>query len=206
MSSIQQDEHIYCVILTGGESSRMKTHKALLRFTEHENFLQHIIAVYQSAGVSNIIVVKNKNINLPAKLGNLRNISIINNDAPEKGRFYSVQSGLQYTRSAHFCFLQNIDNPFVNEDLLRQLFSQRFQADYITPQYNNRGGHPILISAPVIESIVSVPESAVTLRDFLLPYSRYRMTTDDSDCLININNAAEYETTLMTHLNTITQQ
>ena len=193
MSNILNDENIICIILSGGISSRMKTHKALLRFSESENFLQHIISVYQSAGIKKIIVVKNADIAFKQNDITNSSIAIVENNFPEKGRLYSIQLGLSVAPDSQYCYIQNIDNPFISGELVRDLYNARKYADYIAPEYKDRGGHPILISSEIINKITGLTSYSNTLRELLEIFSRHRLYTEDEKCLLNINLPADYE-------------
>ena len=197
MSSFQGNENTICVILSGGQSSRMKTHKALLKFSEQENFLQHIIEVYQKAGIRKIIVVKNSNIEVADMGIDSTRVCIADNYYPDRGRLYSIQLGLKKWPEADFCFIQNIDNPLISVDLLDNLNKLRSKADYVSPEYNNMGGHPVLISSPVIKEILALSDYNNTLRDILKPYSRHKLITEDENCILNINLPSDYKKVIL---------
>ncbi len=199
MRSFLKNENIICVILSGGLSSRMKTHKALLKFSEQQNFLQHIIEVYQKAGMKKIIVVKNADIDFTDDGVNNDMVSIVNNYYSEKGRLYSLQLGLNESPNADYCFIQNIDNPFVTTELIKNLLTYRSNADYVSPEYNNKGGHPVLISAAIIKKILHLKEYKNTLREELELFSRYKLNIDDENCILNINLPSDYQKHILSH-------
>jgi molybdenum cofactor cytidylyltransferase len=190
MAALPSNDKISCMILSGGLSLRMQVHKALLKFSDRENFLQHIINVYRNAGIQKIIVVKNANISLRQ---GYTGAEIVGNLFPEKGRLYSIQLGLSAIPDTGYCFLQNIDNPFVTEELIHELYKARMSADYVSPEHDRKGGHPILISKAVINKILRNTRYDIPVNEFLGNFSRRRVAVSDSDCLININSPAEYE-------------
>ena len=193
MIAIPENEKTVCVILSGGSSSRMRVHKALLKISEDQNFLQHIIEVYQKAGVTKIIVVKNSNITLEDLDINTTGVCIVDNYYPDRGRLYSLQLGLSRTRNTDYCYIQNIDTPLVTPGLLEQLYMQRKNADYVSPEYDNIGGHPIIVSSAIIRKINACGDYGCTLRDVLKPYSRYKLVTEDQNCILNINLPSDYK-------------
>jgi CTP:molybdopterin cytidylyltransferase MocA len=188
-----QNENNACIILSGGLSTRMKYHKALLRYSDNQNFLQHIIEVYLDAGVQKIIVIKNNSINFSSKNADTKRVSIINNTFPELGRIYSLQLGLNEISSVDYCFIQNIDNPFVTAGLIEELYNARSYAAYVTPMYNNIGGHPIVISSAIIKCLKQLDDYQTTLRDTLEPFTRHRLATADENCILNINLPSDYQ-------------
>lgn len=171
----------------------MGTHKALLRFTENENFLQHIINVYKQAGIKKIIVVKNHNIEIKKDGIIYDPAHIIENNDPEKGRLYSIQLGVAAVQDAQYCYLQNIDNPCVTKELIEELYNSRLQGEYITPVFGNKGGHPILISAAIIKTIQQLSSHTATLYELLQMFNRYKLNTSDKNCLLNINLLSDYD-------------
>ena len=108
MIVVPENEKTVCVILSGGASSRMKMHKALLKVSEEKNFLQHIVDVYQKAGIDKIFVVKNSNIDITEMGIDTACVTVIDNFYPDKGRIFSLQLGLNKAQNADYCFIQNI--------------------------------------------------------------------------------------------------
>ncbi len=185
--------HSACIILSGGVSSRMKMHKALLRFNENETFLEHILHIYQQAGIEKIVVVKFAGIETKLLKENFPDVLFIENHQPEKGKLHSLRLGLQTIHHQQYCFIQTIDNPLVNAALLNQLYKSRHKAHYISPAWGGKGGHPILISAPVMEHFRHPLPDDRNLHDELQRFSRERVETNTSDCLANINTVADYD-------------
>ncbi len=193
MYKLINKDKMVCVILSGGLSSRMESHKALLSFSASHNFLQHIIDVYHTAGIENIFVVKNKEIDLSGLELEKIGIRIVNNYYPEKGRLYSIQLGLLATQGADFCFIQNIDNPFVTSGIIQQLAAHKIRADYISPDYNGHGGHPVLLSSGISRAIADITDYNKTLREVLSKFNRFKLITEDDQCIRNINTPQDYE-------------
>ena len=172
----------------------MQTHKALLPFSENENFLQHIIKVYQDAGIQKVVVVRNADIFLEGPASSATPaLVIVDNHFPERGRLYSIQLGLSCAPGAQYCFIHNIDNPFITGELICSLYDARAQADYVSPEYNSKGGHPILISARIIRNISRIKSYKDTLHEVLGMFARYKLPTSDENCLVNINFPSDYE-------------
>ena len=193
MYKIALKTKIICLILSGGLSSRMKAHKAFLPFSANQNFLQHIIQVYLEAGINNIIVVKNKEMDLTGMEIDNNSCLIVNNCYPEKGRLYSIQLGLSVAPDADYCYIQNIDSPFVTQELIKQLAACKTCAGYVSPYYNGMGGHPVLISSDILKRIETITDYNITLREVLGEYPRYKLITQDEKCTRNINTKEEYE-------------
>jgi len=192
------------LILAGGKSERMNFPKAYLLY-DGKTFLQKIIDEYVQAGIKNIFVVLNEDFSNgewkkyldPIK----SNVSIIKNPNPELGRFYSLKLGIKkmlnnpstLTPDLEFCFIQNIDNPFVNKALIKTLMKSKNPAGYTSPVFIGRNGHPILISKKIIQHINNLPDENQNLRNILLGFSKHEVPVDNDDILVNINTGDDYE-------------
>lgn len=193
MKNIFTDKKISCIILSAGLSERMTTHKALLQFSKEESFLTHIIKVYREAGIKNLTVVINPEIEIDFSAGDFNGVAFVKNNFPERGRLYSLQLGLEKNADVDCCFVQNIDNPFVTEEIIVQLYESRLKADYVTPIIHNKGGHPFLISSNIIRQIISLKNFDIRLNDFLEKFSRHKVSVTDENILVNINTQDEYK-------------
>jgi len=180
------------IILAAGESKRMGTSKHLLWFSKGETFIEHIVAVYQRFQVSKIVVVVNEAAQIyPEMFMNSEGIEIVTNKNIELGRFYSVQLGLQNVTGN--CFIQNIDNPFVNVGLLMSLNSELKDSDYVVPANNDKGGHPILLSERTSNIIVGEEDKGSHLNNKLKLFSRKNALVNDPYIRVNINTQEDYK-------------
>ena len=182
------------VIPAAGSSGRMGFPKIFLPFSEKENFLQHITAIYNKSGANSITVVVNKNdftrINFseyPDK------VHFVVNNTPEKGRFYSVMLGVSRLEKKEKVFIQNVDNPFIDTGLIYRLLNGIVSHDYCVPVYNKRPGHPVLINSRVMNEIVKTanPETQ-NLRLLLNRFNRREVQANTPDIHANINTRDDY--------------
>ena len=114
------------------------------------------------------------------------------NNHLEWERFYSVKLGLEALNKKQFCFIQNVDNPFINQRLLELLFVAKGDSFYNVPFYKDKGGHPILINNTIINSIVNTAENDLNLKSVLLTFNKKKIQVNDKTILYNINNKQEY--------------
>jgi len=188
-------EDLAVIILAGGESRRMEQAKAFLKFDKTKTFVEKIIDTYVKAGINKIILVINafaihsENEIIASHLD--KKITIIYNRNPEKGRLYSLNLGLAEMNKSKGCFIQNIDNPFVSSRLLKKMIPLIKTDSYVSPTFNKRGGHPILISKSICDTISTNDDSSITLRDKLEKFTRIVMPANEQ-VLININTVEEY--------------
>ncbi len=193
---MHQSPNTSVVILAAGFSSRMEQAKFALKFDKGITFLEKIIQEYIAFACKEIIVVMNdKGITLREEL-NLsfpENVSIVLNKHPERERFYSLQTGLRALKDQSYTFIQNIDNPFVDQDVLSLLYKQSNKADYIVPTYKGRGGHPILISNKIGKIISGEKDYDKNLKEYLKEFNKLTQDSLNKELLFNINDLNDYE-------------
>jgi len=182
------------VILAAGRSERMKEIKAFLPFDENKRFLEKILSTYSGWGCSEIVVVTNAEAMQRMKLARLvlSTMTLVINDHLEFERFYSVKLGLAAIRSS-FCFLQNVDNPFIDSQTLDHLYAHRSNNRYVSPTFRGKGGHPVLLNRENINQISNWPENSANFKEVLSRMKCQNIEMPDDKVLININSPEEYQ-------------
>ena len=183
------------IILAAGHSSRMGSPKFALPFNKNSSFLEEIINQYNSFGCKKIVVVLNGEgisyIHKQAiKFSN--NVVFVTNSHLEWERFYSIKLGIENLSNDFPVFIHNVDNPFVNQDVLSKLFSNS-TANFIAPIYQGSGGHPILLSEKVGDKILSEKKNDIILSDFLKRFKKTTVEVNDKNILVNINTLKGYK-------------
>jgi len=187
----KENKNISVIILAAGLSQRMKTPKPFLLFNNMQTFIEKIITEYQLFDCKNIIVVTNKE--LINKFKKHSNVTFVINDKLEYGRFYSVKLGLQNIGECDYCFVQNVDNPFIDKDILTYIFSENLPDAFIVPCFNNKGGHPILLPKKIIDKIKNISQNNGNFKNILNKFKNYNLSIPKSEILININSPKEYD-------------
>jgi len=188
-------EDISAIILSAGFSSRMKQAKFSLMFDEQKTFLEKIVEEYIAFGCKEIIVVMNLEgikLKYKLKLSFPKNVRFVLNNYPERERFFSLQVGMQALKKCKYSFIQSVDNPFVTQNILKSILEDVGKADYIIPQVNERGGHPILVSEKIINSIKIENDFNIILKEYLKQFSKYYTKIKDEKILLNINTLEIY--------------
>lgn len=190
------DENILigAVILAAGHSSRMNFPKPFLVFDKSKIFIEKIIDEYINLKCDNIAVITNSNHNwesIKKHYEDKQIIKFIENNHQEYERFYSVKLGLTALTNIDFCFIQNIDNPFVDLNLLNTLLKSKSENDYCVPVYQNKGGHPILINKIISKKLVE-QENNSNLKEVLNSFDRINVPFDKDKILVNINTQDDY--------------
>ncbi len=189
------------IVLAGGFSSRMLKPKFLLEFNK-KTFIENIVEQYIRQNCKQLIIVINSKyihllhfLNLPED-----KVQIVVNKYPEKERFYSIQCGLKALKQKEQVFLHDVDNPFVNHFTINALIRSIKNYDFAVPTFNNRGGHPVLLSKKPIEDIVSEQNTNQNLKFYLKQYQRINVPVNDKKILVNINTQDDYRSLKMNKL------
>ncbi len=183
------------LILAAGKSGRMGEPKFGLKFNETTTFLENIISVFNENACAEIVIVVNEEVQkllLNQSYTFPQTTKIIVNKHPEWGRFYSVKIGLQQLENTQAVFLVNVDNPFVNSNLINALLDEKDAADFMVPSYKGKGGHPILLTQKVIDKIVHEENIESNLKLFLLKFNKKFLEVTDPNVLANINTPEEF--------------
>lgn len=178
------------IVLAAGYSSRMGCPKFSLPCNEKSTFLQHIIQGYEVFGCQEIIVVLNNDGHHWLEQNKSKfpkSVRAILNAHPELGRFYSLQCGIKKTNPSNGVFIHNVDNPFVEQEVLHTLVQNASDYDFVKPVYESRGGHPILLHHRIIPKILEADSENNKLNTFLGKFLMGRTKVNSSGILININ-------------------
>ncbi|MCF8372393.1 MAG: NTP transferase domain-containing protein [Bacteroidales bacterium] len=183
------------IILAAGLSSRMGMPKFLLELPGGKTFLENVVERFAEFGCTEIVVVLNRE-GLSAfnssKINLSENSKIVENPHPEWDRFYSLQCGLKALSLEYPVFLHNVDNPFINLEVLEKLISNLHGYDFAKPVFQNKGGHPVLISAKLAKEIVSEKHENKRLNEFLGRYLVNKVEVNDGRVRVNVNTIVDY--------------
>jgi len=182
------------IVLAAGSSKRMGSDKMFLMW-HHKSFIEHIIEGYLNTGVSEIIVVANENnLTLFNKYftDNLLVRGIINK-YPEKGRFYSLQTGLKALKHIYPCFIHNVDNPYVEINVIEKMKKLTALKNYVVPVYNNQKGHPLLLGSYLLKKIINEKDENQNIKSYLKKYDITYCGVSSDKILININNNEDFQ-------------
>lgn len=169
---------ISAIILAAGQSTRMGSPKMLLPWGK-TTVIEHIIAVFKTAGIDDILVVTGGAHELVENiLGKCRKqnpIRTVYNQNYASGEMLSsIQCGLINLQgtSSNAALIGLGDQPQVEEGSVRLLKDAYVEATspLILPSYRMRRGHPWLITRPLWAELISMKQDQ-TPRDFLNAHS-----------------------------------
>ena len=159
-------------------------------------FLSEIVNSYKIFGIQDIVVVLNEKFATSKWKTETdevkKNARIIKNSAPEKGRLFSLQLGLENVKS-DYIFIHNVDNPFVENDVLENLINHTELKGITIPTYKGKGGHPVIINRMVKNEISTNYQNYNTLKEVFENFPKKHIEVNSSSILKNINTPQELE-------------
>lgn len=186
-----------CIILSAGSSGRIGQHKALLRYgSDKATFIEKITEEYANAGVIEIVVVVSEGLMAEIEAIHLNVPDIVRfvvNLKPDWNRFYSLKTGMQHITGGYHVFFQNVDNPFVEPELLHSMIGVSGKADVIIPEFFGRKGHPVLLSPDVCMAFLECKTNDLRIDDFLRSFRTVNLKTENPKVLVNINSMSDYK-------------
>lgn len=152
-----QKSDIAVLIIAAGYSSRMNDFKPLLPLGK-TSALQRLIETYKAHGLRHIyVVVGHRHEEIEGVLKD-ENVTVVYNEAYDKGMFSSIQKGLSAIDASVRAFYMNpVDIPLIKVQSLERLFEAyaREEKGVIYPTFLGRKGHPPLIDMKYKEHILS---------------------------------------------------
>ena len=179
------------VILAAGESSRMGRDKALLPYAG-TTFLEHLARLFLTH-VSKVVVVLGYHADLiRAALPSLPGLQVALNPNYQAGQLSSLQTGLR-AAPAGLVLLTLVDHPAVAPSTVSAILAHP-DAPLVIPRYQNRRGHPILLSRPLIDEILALPPDAAAKQVVRAHHSEaIFLDLDDPGILRDIDTPADFQ-------------
>ncbi|HPT15100.1 MAG TPA: NTP transferase domain-containing protein [Bacteroidales bacterium] len=181
------------LILSSGLSERMGQPKAFLNWDDSRTFIEKIAGEFIEAGCTQVICTVNRFI-LPGcrKLNLPSNVKFILNEHPEWSRLFSISLGLKELRENSYCFIHNVDNPFIHDGIIKNLLESADPGSWISPEFEGKGGHPVLLPPGIVEKVLEGNLKDATLQDILSLFPKIAVKMQDDSVLRNINTPEEY--------------
>lgn len=186
---------ISAVVLAGGKSSRMGCPKPLLKIGD-KTFFQIISEKILKAGIKNIYLVLGADSEYIKSNLNTENMAIIINNSWKKGQLSSLQAAIRNVKNdTEGIMMFLIDHPEVKVLTIKKLIKafEAENADVVVPEYNGRGGHPVIFSSSVFKALLDAPlnEGArAVVRN--KNYIKRRIIVNDSCILQDIDTMDEF--------------
>ncbi|HWS29050.1 MAG TPA: NTP transferase domain-containing protein [Clostridia bacterium] len=180
-------ENITCISKTGGliAAASKKATRPTLKLGSI-TVVQQIVLTFQQAGVFPIAVVTGVEADeVRYSLAGRGVVFLYNEEYQDPELFASVRIGLDFLKgSCERIVFAPANVPFFSPATLRALLAQR--GEVVTPSFNRRGGHPIMLADSVIPDILSY-RGAEGLRGALAETERQRVEVADEGILLNLH-------------------
>ena len=176
------------IIPAAGNSGRMGSNKAQLVYGDGESFAGHLVKNYSLYGAQPVLLIMNEQQGQPGFEGSF--MRVINRHV-EAGRSHSIFLGIQQVPEGNACFIQNIDNPYIEPGLLGQMIALHESDGFVVPVCNGTGGHPVLLGRNVVSYIHGL-NLLKHFREVLNRFKRIELPFQDERILWNINTPGDY--------------
>lgn len=185
------------ILLAAGESRRMGSPKALLRY-QGKTFIERICHAFLSAGVDELVVV------LGAQAEKLRQaipahsrLRTVVNPRYFQGQLSSLMTGIgALSPESEAAIVNLVDHPLIAAKTIRALIAS-FRAEplpILIAAYSGKRGHPVLFSRQVYGEILAAPldqgAKVVVRKD---PSRVRELQLDDPGILADIDTPEDYQ-------------
>tara|TARA_B100000029_G_scaffold336958_1_gene329106 strand:+ start:644 stop:1207 length:564 start_codon:yes stop_codon:yes gene_type:complete len=178
---------ISVIILCAGVSRRMGLDKSLLDFGNLKS-IEIILKKIKEVGFSQTIIVAGKNIKNIQKYTKNENFAINKN---HELRSLSIKKGLNLIHPENGCLIWPVDYPLVEKKTLIQLKENYESNMVVSPSFNKKGGHPILIGSKLLKSLAKI-NSKEPLKRWVKKQKRKILKTSDEWINYEMNTKKEY--------------
>ncbi len=147
------------VILSGGESRRMGSPKALLPY-QGRPFLQHLLDITQHPKIEVRRVVLGAHTAAITASVRLHPEEIVINPEWEKGQLTSIHAALRsLPENTDGMLLCLVDHPLVSANLVSEMIEKFYAArpPIVLPIYAGRRGHPVIFSSALYPELLAAP-------------------------------------------------
>ena len=189
------------ILLAAGESRRMGQLKALLQW-QGASLLQHQVKTLLAAGVDRVVVVVGHRAGeLTALLEGMDGATWRLNPDYLQGKTTSIKTGLGAldAEDTGTVLVLNVDQPRSAETVSFLLERHQRSGSLITiPEYEGKGGHPILVDASLLGELLQIDEETLGVKAVVRRHqpSTSRVPMDGPEVLWDLNTPEQYEEAL----------
>jgi molybdenum cofactor cytidylyltransferase len=178
-------------ILSGGESRRMGTPKALIPY-RGKTFLEHLIEVTKHARVGIVRVVLGAGADAIREKLKLRAEVVVLNPDWSKGQLSSIHAAIRNlpAGATDGIILCPVDHPIVSAALVAQLI-EKFDssgAPIVLPTFHGRRGHPVIFRASLYQELLDArPDVGARQVVWARATEVVEVATEEEGVIVNLN-------------------
>jgi CTP:molybdopterin cytidylyltransferase MocA len=189
---------IAAVLLAAGQSIRMGRSKLELPWKNGQSIISHVVEVFLEADASPVLVVTGEMKETIETSLRGKGIEFAHNPYfATGGMLSSIKVGLRELedRTVEAALISPADLPLLRPTTVRRIIQawELSTPPIISPSYEERRGHPVLIAKTKWEAILRLADDQ-TLRDFLRIHEREisYLVVDDPGTLHDLDTPEEY--------------
>ena len=181
------------VILSGGESSRMGSPKALVQLGPGgKTFLEHLLHVTKQPKIGWTRVVLGKHTSEISSALSLDPASIVVNPNWQLGQLSSIQAAIRSLPAGETdgVMLFLVDHPLVTGTLVAQIVEEFYKSGrpIVLPTFHGKRGHPVIFASRLYEELLAAsPEQGA--REVVWAHANevHEVPTTEEGILLNLN-------------------
>jgi molybdenum cofactor cytidylyltransferase len=187
-------------ILAGGDSTRMRSPKAVLRDVAGVPFVNRIVASFYAAALADVLIVTGRHHEevaaAVAEFTGPARPRLVRNPDPSRGQLSSLWVALDACDPRTEALVVTlVDVPFLAVSTITAVVRawERTRAPIVRPETNGRRGHPVIFDRAVFDELRQAPLE-IGARAVVNAHSSeiVNQPVDDPGCIVDIDTPEEY--------------
>lgn len=181
------------VILSGGESSRMGSPKALVQLGPGgQTFLEHLLDVTRQPRIGWTRVVLGKHTEEISRALQLNPDNIVVNSDWKRGQISSIQAAIRSLPAGETdgVMLFLVDHPLISSALVAQIVAEFYESGrpIVVPAFRGRRGHPVIFAERLYgELLAASPEQGAREVVWAHAHEVHEVHTSEEGIVLNLN-------------------
>lgn len=190
------------VILSGGESSRMGSPKALVHLGPGgETFLEHLLQVTKQPEIGWTRIVLGKHTSEISGALSLDPANVVVNPNWELGQLSSIQAAIRSLPEGETdgIMLFLVDHPLITSTLVAQIVEEFYKSGHpiVVPTFRGKRGHPVIFAERLYDELLAASPGQGA-REVVWAHASevHEVPTTDEGILLNLNDPAALQRAL----------
>jgi molybdenum cofactor cytidylyltransferase len=192
---------IAAVILSGGESRRMGSPKALIPF-RGKTFLQHLLDAAQNSQISPVLVVLGPHADQIRKEVPLDSANVVINQDWHLGQLSSIQAAVRHLagrKEIDGIMLFLVDHPLISPALVGKLAAEfhRTRSAIVLPIFQGKRGHPVIFARKLFDELLAAPlDKGARVVVWAHAHEVLEVPTEEEGVVLNLNDPESFRKAL----------